>query len=270
MNEKNIYCEVKTTSHNLLKRQLDFLTSANLGTRIVDVEKNRFKLSCKYNSSIHSGKNHFIMSSDLIFATYIMALNVATLGFFYFDSLSSVSPIYHIDDHIEQTKEIITINKYEKKLEGNEELTSQDERKVSLLFGVLIKESEDKVVQEYLKGIIHLSLNFGNIDFKKDAFVNFYRAMENTITEKVLNKKGLKNEKIEIKKAMESLGLGGKLADEFDELYKIRGSQIMHAQNIQLPVTLDDVLKMKVILDAILQKYYKPIWTERMQNLNGV
>ncbi len=49
------------------------------------------------------------------------------------------------------------------------------------------------------------------------------------------------------------------VAEEFNRLYQLRSEQVMHAQQQQEPVPLDDVIKMKVFLDYVLYKFYKKI-----------
>ena len=41
----------------------------------------------------------------------------------------------------------------------------------------------------------------------------------------------------------------------------------MHAQKEQLTIDTDDVIKMKIIVDAVIYKIFKPIWEKEIKDL---
>jgi hypothetical protein len=128
------------------------------------------------------------------------------------------------------------------------------------LYGALTKESNDELVSEYLKGLVHLSLNYPGAHFEKDAFANFYRTFEHLVTARMLKQRKLKNELRQILGVLSSMGLSSELQSEFKDLYAIRGGQAMHAQLPPTRVDRETCMKMKVFTDVVFFHVYKPIW----------
>jgi hypothetical protein len=135
------------------------------------------------------------------------------------------------------------------------------------LYGALANEKTDELVSEYLKGLIHLSLNYPGTHFEKDAFSNFYRTFEHLVTNRLLGKKKLKNELKEMSAVLSTLGLSSELLEEFRKLYVIRGSQAMHSQHIPELTSREDTMKMKVFTDVVIYKVYKPLWEAELKNI---
>lgn len=82
----------------------------------------------------------------------------------------------------------------------------------------------------------------------------FYRVLEHFVTRRVLGTPRLQNELREIQSCISNLGFGQELTDEMKELYLIRSSQTAHAQNVQRQISTEEVLKIKVYVDALLFK----------------
>ena len=82
----------------------------------------------------------------------------------------------------------------------------------------------------------------------------FYRVLEHFVTRRVIGKPRLQNELKDIQSCIRQLGLGQDIAEELKELYLVRSSQTAHAQNIQRKITADEVMKVKVFVDALLFK----------------
>jgi hypothetical protein len=126
-----------------------------------------------------------------------------------------------------------------------------------MIFGSLCREGDQTFRREYLKGIAHINAGFGDLSFHREAFGNFYRALEYFVTARVLKKSNLPNELRDIKEGLRKVGMRPELVDEFTSLYKIRSEQIMHAQKTPKEIDFDDVIKMKVFSDYALHKYFK-------------
>lgn len=129
-----------------------------------------------------------------------------------------------------------------------------------LLYGALAREKNDELVSEYLKGLVHLNLNYPGAHFEKDAFANFYRAFEHLVTGRMLKQRKLKNELRQILGSLSSMGLGSGVQSEFKELYEVRGSQAMHAQLPPNRVDRETSMKMKVFADVVFFHVFKPVW----------
>lgn len=263
----SIRCSIITNSHRLNEAAFTILAHRDSPFHIKDLNTHTFSLVCPYKPDRHKDLEHFAISTHLAYASFIMSLNIATIGYFNWEL--NLSPQYTLEN-IEKWKPLgsITFHNKSKFPADLVDITPDDIRKAILLFGVLCNENESVVVQEYLRGILHLSLNFTFINFTKEAFGNFYRAFENVATERILKVSKLKNELKELQEALRMVGVDKDIIAEFKILYRLRSSQIMHAQNKQISVSSDDVFKMKVILDFVLHNIYKPIWTERMNKIH--
>ena len=204
-----------------------------------------------------------------------MALNIACLGYFTWDWYGFLVPRYEVYNPIREKKGLIfpLQMKYRKEyFEGSiKEITEKEIRRACKYFGVLIKDEKiSKIREEYIKGILHLSLRFSDIDFYKEAFYNFYRCFENIVTNKVLQVKKLNKEVKNIEKAINKVGLGKILTKQFKSIYVIRSNQVMHAQKRQVNITLDDVYAIKTYLDALLFKVFTPILDEVLKRYRGL
>ncbi|KAF0144971.1 MAG: hypothetical protein FD156_1298 [Nitrospirae bacterium] len=233
---------------------------------VSDLNGNSFRINCQYKPSLHKDFDRFVVSTHLMFGIFIMSLNIATVGYFTWDL--NLSPKYKVTN-AEDGKPLGMLSLHKNAHYPSEvvDITDANIRKAILILGVLTRQSESIVVQEYLRGILHISLNFTFIDFSREAFGNFYRSFENVATEKILKVTKLNNELKELQQALRIIGLKEDIIKEFKLLYRLRSAQIMHAQKKQIKIELDDVFKMKVILDCVLHHIYKPIWTTQMNEL---
>lgn len=213
---------------------------------------------------------HFVATAHNIISAFVMSLNIATLGHFVWASgRGTYLPYELIDPYCENTsKRLLVAFNSKSKTWGIDlsNITREEVRRAALLFIALAKEMDSNVRREYIKGIIHLSLDVHDISFHKEAFANFYRSLEFLVTERVLKVKKLKNELKQIQDAIQSLGFQSDLVEEFESLYKLRGDQVMHAQKKQNEIERDDAYKMKVLLDAMLYKIYQPVWNSILRD----
>lgn len=228
---------------------------------VSDVKERSFLLTVKNKSSICNDLKHFIDFSHVSISTFIMALNIACLGYFTWDWFGFLVPRYEVYNPITQKKITILPLWMEHRKEyftGNiTEITEKEIRNTCKYFWVLVKDKKISTIrEEYIKGILHLSLRFSNIDFCKEAFYNFYRCFENIVTNKVLQVKKLDKEVKNIEKAINKVGLGKILTKQFKSIYVIRSNQVMHAQKKQVNISLDDVYAIKICLDALLFKVF--------------
>jgi hypothetical protein len=114
------------------------------------------------------------------------------------------------------------------------------------------------MVTEYTKGILLLRTNFSEITFFREAFMCFWRALENFVGTRILKVTKLKNELRDLQRGLIKIGLSSELDAEFKELYIIRSSQVAHAQTTVRDVTFDEVMKVKALLDFVMHKTFKP------------
>jgi len=226
-------------------------------SRVLNVSDNTLKIEILMTEEMKKNNTNHYGYAFMVSSCFLMALNIASLGHF---SWLTGSQLFwnceHIDQKGKSKKKYFCSNSNsfpcEKKL-----LTEKEVKNAAIIAGSLMQDPDQHFRKEYLKGIVHLSANLGDLDFSKEAFANFYRSFEYFVTSHIFQKKKLSNEFKELQKGIRILGLSEEICDEFPNLYKIRSSQVMHYQNEAKIMDIDDVIKIKVFTDFALQKYYK-------------
>jgi len=268
-------CIIVSHSHRLNKEAFSLLMTGNSPFIVSDVKEKSFLLTVTNKPSNCTDIKHFIALSHFSISAFIMALNIACLGYFTWDWYGFSVPRYEVYNPLEE-KKILTfplqMEHRKEYFEGSiKEITEKEIRNACKYYGVLAKEEIISTIrEEYIKGILHLSLTFFNIDFYKEAFYNFYRCFENTVTNKVLQVKKLDKEVKDIEKAINKVGLGEILSKQFKSSYFIRSNQVMHAQKKQVSITIDDAYAIKICLDALLFKVFTPILDKTLKGYRGL
>jgi hypothetical protein len=273
--EKNkvIPFEIKTVfrsyTHILNKQAFAILQKDQTNLKVIDVQSDRLVIKYKNTFSEFRTLNQFLNLANYNISNFLISLNVATLGIFSWDWKTVFSPIYDgIDPQMKGIKKLyFSQHNYSQfnKFKDKRTVDELDIRNTVLLFGALNQDIKSIVRSEYIKGIIHLGLSYFDINFNKEAFGNFYRSFENFATDKLLKLGKLKNELKQLKDALSFLGLENDVVDELDHLYLLRSEHIMHAQKKQDEINLDDILKLKYLLDFVIIKVYKPIWEKGIE-----
>ncbi len=250
-------CLIQTFSHKLCESVFEFLDNPEVSLSVEDIRKSSFTLSWDISKFPELNTKYFDYHSHITFCSFLAALNIASLGLFTWGAGLELGPIYRRHSPKSGASKLFTLNQdHLQKFDKIRNLTKEDVKKSLVLFGVLCREEQSFVRSEYLKGIIHLSVNYYDINFHREAFYNFYRCLELLITQKILKLKKLTNELKQIQKVFLSYGLGSDLLDEFKKLYVMRCCQVMHSQSEQNLITYDEVIKMKVFAEIVLNKYY--------------
>lgn len=268
-------CIIISHSHRLNKEAFSLLMNGNSPLIVSDVKEKSFLLTVTNEPSNCTDIKHFVSLSHFCISTFIIALNIASLGYFTWDWYGFSVPRYEVYNPIREKKGLIfpLQMKYRKEYFGGsiKEITEKEIRNACKYYGVLAKEEKISITrEEYIKGILHLSLAFFDIDFRKEAFFNFYRCFENIITNKVLQVKKLDKELKNFEKAIDKVGLGKVLVKQFKSSYLIRSNQVMHAQKKQINITIDDVYAIKICLDALLFKVFTPILEKTLKRYRGL
>jgi len=228
--------------------------SENAPFIVSDIQERSFLITITNKSSSCNDIAHFVAFSGVCISTFIMALNIASLGYFTWDWFGFSMRTYEVYDPIKKSNIFPFLLKMEGRKEYFEgsikEISENEIRNTLKYYGVLAKEKTISTIrEEYIKGILHLSLTFFNIDFYKEAFYNFYWCFENIVTNKVLQVEKLDKEVKNIEKAINKVGLKNIFTKQFiKSSYLIRSNQVMHAQKKQVNITLDDVYAIKTCL----------------------
>lgn len=261
---RKLSCKIRCFTHDLSQEAFDIFEQDGMNIGISNIKKDSFTLEFTDVLEPSLSDNSFASKSHSVFNLFIVALNVSTLGLFINQDDKQLSPDYHFyKDNKLVGGGLIIHDIHSTDLKGRN-ITQSEIYEALCLYGALAKEKNDELVSEYLKGLIHLSLNYPGAHFEKDAFSNFYRAFEHIVTCKLLKQGKLKNEFKQLSGALSSLGISQDLIEEFKELYKIRGEQAMHAQKSPEKISREDTMKMKVFSDIVVRAAYKPIWEEGM------
>lgn len=267
-NRLKISCIITTQTHDLNESAFELLLTDKSNLIVSNITNNRFELSAiNFQANIIDIKSFIpIAHNQLNF--FLMALNITSLGYFAFLNIYNRNLVYRYIDTSENNSNgfLHFNNQINLKSFGNKRVLSKNDiDNASMLYTSLIDFGSLIFKEEYLKGIFHLSSSFADINFDKEAFSNFYRCFEFAITQLVLKKEKLSNEKKEIIDALKKLKISEDVIDEFNSLYKIRSEQIMHSQKIQHRLSQDEAIKMKILLDAVLFIYFRPIWENKLK-----
>jgi hypothetical protein len=261
MNKKidRFVCEIKSHSHILKESAFAFLKSGESLIRVIEVKNNAFKIEVQTSENMRGTKDKNIEYAFFVTTSFLMALNIASLGHF---SWSIGSRLFWFFDYCNDSglKEKVFIHHNAIQYPADKkEFTEIDAKNSIIILGSILLEKDQGFRREYLKGITHMNAGFGDLIYHRESFANFYRSLEYFVTTKVLKKKRLKNELKELQKGIKRIGLDNEFIDEFKVLYRIRSEQVMHAQKKQKEVDTDDVFKIKTFTDYAFHKYYKKI-----------
>ena len=100
-------------------------------------------------------------------------------------------------------------------------------------------------------------MDFAEINFRREAFMCFYRAFEHFIASRILKVSKLGNELKDLQRGLRKITQSQEIIDEFRLIYTIRSSQAAHSQIKQREITLEEVLKAKVFLDIVMHTEFK-------------
>lgn len=261
-------CKIKTYSHEL-KSSAFSIFDVELSNLVVEnIQRDTMVIGIINRLEKISEFQHFISFANITLQDFIISLNISTFGFFMWEIEYNPSPIYHfINPQSGKSAGILSPPIKITFPASIRLITKQEIDRAVLLLGALFKEDDQNVRKEYIKGMIHIIIGSYDIKFRREAFGNFYRSFEYFVTNRILNVRRITNELREYKKILLELDLGDEMIAEFTRLYKLRSSQVMHAQRKQIEISLDDVFKMKLTLDVIMQKVYEPIWTEGLKQI---
>jgi hypothetical protein len=264
--------EVRSYSHILEKAAFAFLMREESLTRVRDVSQDRFQVEVIMTEEMKETNKDYFGYGFLVSSNFLMALNIAALGHF---TWTAGNRLFWHCEHIGPSGKTEQILMQSQDISFPVEkmvLTEGEVRNSVIILGSLLRDPEQNFRREYLKGILHLNIGFGDLNFHREAFANFYRSFEYFMTSRVLKKKKLANEIKDLKEGMRLLGLPDEFCDEFTTLYKKRAEQVMHAQRAPEAIDAEDVLKIKVFTDYALNKYYRSKaqeWLEQRRRSNS-
>lgn len=248
-------CILQSDTHLIEPGSLNLLQSEALNIRATRIDGKRLRVYVR--ATMPSTRDEHLHHAHQAIKALVLSLNVGSLGYFYWKNGPWAHPILTLSDDLDGATEqqIALVTEPPAASFGELRPFSQmDEYRSVLLFGVFARGSAHVLENEYCRGLLLFRMQFCDIDFRRDAFMCFYRVLEHFVTRRVIGKPRLQNELKDIQSCIRQLGLGQDIAEELKELYLVRSSQTAHAQNIQRKITADEVMKVKVFVDALLFK----------------
>ena len=228
-------------------------------------------MAVRAHEATHSVDEHLHHAHHVIKAI-VLALNVGSLGHFYWEDGPWAHPRLTITDDLEgkNPRNFSILTQADSPSFGElRAFSQQDELRVILVFGVFARGSAHVLENEYCRGLLLHRMQYCEIDFRRDAFMCFYRVLEHFVTRRILGTPRLQNELKDIQSCVRNLGFGEMLVDEMRELYAIRSSQTAHAQNTPRTITIDEVMKIKIYVDGLLNKTLLAEGGDLMKNKFG-
>lgn len=253
-----ISCRVRSDSHTLSEAPFALFQSAESNVRVHSVRERDFQFSVRAPSdsdpeSVQVHHGHHVTNALLI------ALNVGSLGSFFWYEDPWVHPVLTVADEFGSTDArgaalVVTSDTAHETLRP---ITGDDVYNTALIFGVVAREDSRVLTGEYCRGLLLLRMNFYDLNFRREAFMCFYRALEHFAANRILGVTKLQNELRDLQRALSRFVKSPDLMDELRNIYSIRSSQVAHAQIGQRDITLEEVQKTKIFLDFVMHKTFK-------------
>ena len=251
--------EIITYSHKLEPDCFSFFDRNDVGLKIAVSSPTTFLLTLDTQRFEDFGSLDSVFHTHISASCFLIGLCIASVGFFTWKEGPSFHPLYSLLDPgtTDQSSSIIISQESDEPMYDEvRPLTESVVQSCILVYGALMRDKQKIWRMEYLKGILHCTASHLDINFNRDAFMNFYRCAEFFATQRVLGLKRLKNEAKQIKEALIKVGADEDLSNMFTAVYAIRSAQAAHAQNEPQPVSFDDVLKAKTFADLLMAKIY--------------
>lgn len=262
-----ISCRIRSDSHTLSEAAFQLFLSSDTNIRIHKICERDFVISVQTLNDTDSEDKQLHHAHQVITAMLI-AFNVAALGTFFWYDDPWVHPILHISEDFEGkilhgNALVVTSDTTYKTLT---EIQEFDIENTALIFGIIARESSNVLTGEYCRGLLLLRMNFYDLNFRREAFLCFYRAFEHFVATRLLCVKKLKNELRDLERGLSILTDAKDLISELKELYSIRSSQVAHSQIEQREITFEEVMKIKIFLDFVIHKTFKDHANRLMQD----
>jgi hypothetical protein len=253
-----VSCRIRSESHTLTEEPFRLFRNDESNIHIHGVHEQDFVLSFRAHDQSTPEAEHVHHAHNGICA-FLVALNVGAIGSFYWYDDPWVHPVLHVADDLQgkNPRGAALVVKSDTTYEELKPIEYQDLYNTALIFGIVAREKSKVLTGEYCRGLLLLRMNFYDLNFRREAFLCFYRALEHFVAVRILGVKRLTKELAQLKQGLKQIGASHELAEELREVYSIRSSQVAHSQGVQKDLTFNDVLKTKVFLDFVMHKAFK-------------
>ena len=253
-----ISCRVRSDSHTLNEQAFGLFQLDESNIRIHQIRERDFVVSVR---SLNEGAPEPVQVHDChrVISALLISLNVGALGMFCWDQDPWVHPVLTVTDDFEgkNPRGAALVVQSDTTYEERKAIQDLDVMNAALVFGIVAREKSAVLTGEYCRGLLLLRMNFVELNFRREAFMCFYRALEHFVAVRILKVKRLSNELRDLQKGLAKLTDDRELIEELQTVYAIRSSQVAHSQIEQREITWDEVLKTKVFLDFVMHKEFK-------------
>lgn len=253
-----VSCRIRTDSHTFTAEPFRLFQLDASNIRIHGVREHDFVVSVQ---PLDARVPEAVQVHDChrVIAALLIAMNVGALGTFTIAQDPWAHPILSITDTLEGhgARSAALVVEPQTAYVERQPITERDIENVALVFGIIARERTPVLTGEYLRGLVLMRMNVLDLNFRREAFLCFYRALEHFAASRILKVRKLSNELRDLQRALRTLTDDDQLIAELRTVYRIRSSQVAHSQATQEEVSHDDLLKTKVFLDFVMHKTFK-------------
>ena len=256
----HVRCRVASLSHQVSDDCFRVFDTPASSLRFMKLSEGSFAVDIDTAIYTSAGSEHPEYHAHLAASCALVAFNIATAGYFTWQNHPTLHPIYEVTREPDAAPIQIALHAdHLTTIPLTRTLTDLDVENAVILFLPLVQDRSLAARTEYVKGLLHLGASHNDTNFYREAFGNFYRCLENCVTQKILKVRGLTNEVAQIKQALATVGADDYLREAFRQVYAIRSSQVAHAQREPVELTFNDVLLVKALTDLTMGKTYRRI-----------
>lgn len=249
---------IRSDSHILTSESFRLFQNDRSDIRIHGVRECDFVLSVRPFHE-NASEPEQIHDCHRVISMMLIALNIGALGTFTIAQDPWAHPILTIAEDLEGrgSRTATLVVQPETAYSEQRKITKRDVENCALVFGIIARERTTVLTGEYLRGLLLMRMNVLELNFRRESFLCFYRALEHFAANRILKVRKLSNELRDLQRALRTLTDDNELIEELRTVYRIRSSQVAHSQNNQIDISQDDLLKTKVFLDFLMHKTFK-------------
>ncbi len=217
-----VSCRIRSDSHTLTETPFKLFLMEESNIRVHHVRERDFVLSFRAHDESISEAEQIHHAHNGVCA-FLVALNAGAIGSFYWYDDPWVHPVLHIADDLrgKNLRGASLVVKNDTTYEELKPIEYQDLYNTALIFGIVAQEKSKVLIGEYCRGLVLLRMNFYDLNFRREAFLCFYRALEHFVAVRILGVKCLTKELAQLKQGLKQIGMSQELADELREVYSI-------------------------------------------------
>ena len=253
-----VSCRLRTDSHTLASSAFRLFQLHDSNIRVHDVRDHDLLISVRPLNT-DAPEPAQIHDCHRVITAMLIALNVGTLGTFAFAQDPWAHPILTAADDLtgRNARSIALVVEADTAYPERRQIEETDVESAALVFGIIARERTPVLTGEYCRGLLLARMNVLELNFRRESFLCFYRALEHFVANRLLKVRRLTNELRDLQRGLRMLTADQELIDELRTVYRIRSSQVAHSQDKQSDISQDDLMKTKVFLDFVMHKTFK-------------